>query len=159
MAALAGTQGFALWLLHERWPQERVAVALFTALCFFIGAHGLVLHFARTGQHARRLNALAAGTGAVFAAIALWVAWQLPGPDAAFAGDENRIVSWCIAAAIALYALGPFIQIYQATRHTALSLPRSVPPQLEQLLRARLRRRRTRPRSGSCSRCGSRCSA
>ena len=115
MAVLGGTQGFALWLLYDRWPEDRVAVALFTALCFFVVAHGLVIHFARTGQHAQRLNALAAVTGAVFAAIALWVAWQLPGPNAGYEGDEDRVFSWCVAAAVALYALGPFVQIYQAS--------------------------------------------
>ena len=115
VSALGGLQGFALWLLYEAWPLERRAAALFVALCSFVVVHGLVLHFARTGQHVRRLGALAAATGAVFAAISLWVGWQLPEPGAQFAGDQTRLISWGITAAIALYALGPFLQIHQET--------------------------------------------
>jgi hypothetical protein len=85
------------------------------ALVFFVVLSALVLHFARSGRDGTRLLALAVSTGLVFAVVSLWIGWQLPPKGAGFEGDASRVSTWILASGVALYALGPFLQIYQVT--------------------------------------------
>ena len=123
MATLGGLQGLALWVLVERWPESPHLAAVFTALVYFVTVSALVGHLARTGRNRGRLLALAGGSGLAFGLVALWVGWQLPPEGAAYAGDEARVVTWILAGAIALYMLGPFLQIGQETGHARFPYP------------------------------------
>jgi hypothetical protein len=115
LALVGALQGSALWLLFEWWPDAPQRAAWFAAAACFVSASALVLHMARTGRDRLRLAALAVGIGAAFAGVTLWVAWQLPAAPAPFAGDERRLATWIPASAVALFVLGPFIQIFQAS--------------------------------------------
>jgi len=116
MAALGALQGLALWVLVETWPEEAPRLrALFVGAVFLVVGSALVVHMARTGRHRLRLAATAALAGSVLGAIACWVAWQLPAGDVPYRGDDARVSSWILASGIALYALGPFLQVYQET--------------------------------------------
>ena len=123
MATVGGLQGLALWALVERWPDSPHLAAVFTALVYFVTVSALVGHMARTGRHRARLLALAGGTGLAFGLVALWVGWQLPPVGASYAGDDARVVTWVCAGAIALYALGPFLQIGHATGRARFPYP------------------------------------
>lgn len=124
LAALGALQGLALWALTDNWPEEAPRLrALFTGAVFWIVASALVLHMARTEGQRLRLVLLAAAVGLVFGAVALWVAWQLPGGDVPFQGDDGRVTSWVVASAIALYVLGPFLQVYQETGRLRFPYP------------------------------------
>ena len=123
LAVTGGLQGLAFWLLTDHWPDDPRRAALFVAGTTFLLVSALVLHFARSGVQRARLLALATGTGLVFAAVAGWVGWQLPGADAPHAGDANRVQSFAVAGGIALYALGPFLQIFQASGRLRFPYP------------------------------------
>ena len=82
------------------------------AFAFFVVVSALVLHLARSGCDGARLLVIAASTGFVFASVSLWIGWQLPPQGAAFEGDAFRIYTWIVASGVALYVLGPFLQIY-----------------------------------------------
>jgi hypothetical protein len=115
MAAVGGLQGFALWLIYDGWPSQPGAAATFLAASTFVLVSALVVHFARTAQHTARLVALGGLTGLAFAAVSLWVGWQRVAEGAPMEGDDLRLATWRLAGTIALYALGPFVQILQAT--------------------------------------------
>jgi hypothetical protein len=115
LAGIGLTQGVAFWALVESWPEAHPARALCVALFTFLAIGTAISHFAWTGRHAGRLAALAVGVAAVYAAVAFWVGWQLPRAGEAFQGDDARATSWVLATFITLYALGPFLQIYQAS--------------------------------------------
>jgi hypothetical protein len=123
MGALGALQGLALWAILDPWPRDPRRAALALALVFLVVVAGLVVHFARTGRDRARLLALASATGGLFAAVALWVGWQLPEVDAPFEGDSNRVWTWGLAAGIALYALGPFLQIHQRSGRLRFPYP------------------------------------
>jgi hypothetical protein len=114
MAALGAAQGLALWLIYERWPDAGAPAHLVGAI-WAVVAGGLVLHFARSGDALSRLFAVASGVGLAFGAVAVWVAYQLPGADAQANGDQSRVWTWSLASTLALFVLAPFLQIYQAT--------------------------------------------
>lgn len=124
MTALGALQGLALWALYDHWPEEAPRLrAVFVGVIFFIVVSGLVIHLARSARHQARLGATAGALGLAFGAIALWVSWQLPGSDAPYQGDEARVASWICAAAIALYVLGPFVQIHQESGRLRFPYP------------------------------------
>ena len=114
MALIGGLQGLALYALRVHSP-EGPAQAPFFALVFFIIAAAAVGHFARSGANAARLCVLAAVSGLLFGVVAYGIAAQLPPPDAAFSGDRSRLWTWWVGAALALFVLGPFVQILQTT--------------------------------------------
>lgn len=115
MLALGALQGAALWALKEQWPSEPAVVAAFVAAAFFVVTAGLVVHMAGTGSHHGRLALLALGVGVLFAATSFWVGRQVPQADVAWSGDDARVGTWIAASVIALYVLGPFLQIFQAS--------------------------------------------
>lgn len=115
LAALGAAQGLALWQVHERWPAEQVEPLLVAAI-WAVVASGLVLHLARTGAQRLRLVLLASAVGLAFGAVAWWVAAQLPETTSQAAGDASRVWTWSLASWVALFVLGPFVQIQQATR-------------------------------------------
>src|SRR5688572_11267839 len=114
LAALGALHGLALWLLANQWP-EAWAPSARAAAATFVCVLGLVVHFAWTGADRARLLALALGVGALYAAISWWIGWQIPGPGAPFHGDEARWGSWTLCGGLSLFALGPFLQIYERT--------------------------------------------
>ncbi len=115
MALVGALQGSALCALVEWWPDDPQRAAWFAAAGFLVSVSALVVHMAHTGRDASRLAALALGIGAAFAGVTLWVAGQLPAEGAPFAGDAWRVTSWLPASAVALFVLGPFVQIFQST--------------------------------------------
>jgi len=123
MTALGALQGLALWLLTKGWPDEPRWAAVSAATLYFICAGGLVLHLARSGRDTGRLVGLAIGVGAAFGAIALWIGWQLPPDGVDFDGDDARIFSWAVGASVAIFVLGPFVQIYQRTGRARFPYP------------------------------------
>ncbi len=123
MALVGALQGSALCSLVEWWPDSPQRAAWFAAAGFFVSVSALVLHMARSGRDSSRLAALAVAIGAAFAAVTLWVAGQLPVEGAPFAGDAWRVTSWLLASAVALFVLGPFVQIFQATGRLHFSYP------------------------------------
>ncbi len=123
LAIVGGAQGLALWLLTESWPEGVVWRAWATGALYFIVASGLVLHFARSGHARARLLVLAAATGLAFGAVAVWVGLQLPPEGARSGGDDQRVMTWALGAPIALYVLGPFLQVFQATGRARFPYP------------------------------------
>lgn len=115
LGALGLAQGLAFWLLWKTWPQSQPNLAASSAVLVFVAAGGLVWHFAWTGAHRGRLLALAIAVATLFALVTFWVGWQLPVEETAFKGDGERIPTWGAAALLALYILGPFLQIYQSS--------------------------------------------
>ncbi|NNL67009.1 MAG: DUF4153 domain-containing protein [Myxococcales bacterium] len=115
LALVGAAQGLALWLLVEQWPEAHAARAAAAALLTFLAVSTLVFHFAWTGRERGRLIALAVGVGAVYAAVAGWVGWQVPVDPALHRGDEQRVFTWSLALLVTLYVLGPFLQIFQRT--------------------------------------------
>jgi hypothetical protein len=115
LAALGAAQGLALWQVHARWPEEQVEPLLVAAI-WAVVASGLVLHLARTGARRLRLALLASAVGLAFGAFAWWVAAQLPATTSRAAGDASRVWTWSLASWVALFVLGPSLQIHQATR-------------------------------------------
>lgn len=115
LAAVGAAQGLSLWLLIEQWPEAHAARAAAAALLTFLAVSTLVFHFAWTGRDRGRLIALAVATGALYAAVAGWVGWQVPVDPELHRGDEVRAFTWCAASLVTLYVLGPFLQIFQRT--------------------------------------------
>ena len=116
LAAIGLAQGVVYWLAYRYWPAEGPAGAFAIAPVVFVAVAGTAAQFAWTGRDRRRLTGIAALTGAAFAIVAFWVWWQIPAMGAAtYRGDQSRTSSWWPAALIALYALGPYVQIFQRT--------------------------------------------
>lgn len=124
LTAVGVLQGLALWLLRERWPVAQPGLAAAVAWLVFVIASALVIHFAWTGRDTGRLLALATVTGLVFAAVGGWVGLQLPAAGAPAFGDDTRVRWWAVAAPAALYTLGPFLQVFQATGTRRFPYPR-----------------------------------
>jgi hypothetical protein len=123
MSSIGGVQGLVLWLIVEHWPKELSRAGIAFALVTFLLVSALVLHFARSGEKLRRLVALAAGTAGVFALIALWVGWPFPLTAARYHGDEQRVWTFVFASGIAIYVLGPFVQIFQRSGRRVFPYP------------------------------------
>jgi len=123
LAALGFLQGLAYWLAYRFWPGEPRARAGVVALLYFVTVAGLIVQFAWTGRNRLRLAVLSVALAALFAAVALWVWWQIPGQNAPFAGDDFRKWTWATGAAIALYILLPFIQIFQRSDRASFPYP------------------------------------
>lgn len=115
LASVGAAQGLALWLLEKRWPTTQPALAVAVALLVFIVASALVLHFAWTGRDGGRLVVLATAVGVLFAAVGGWLGAALPSGGAPAFGDETRAWTWALASPAAIYTLGPFLQVFQAT--------------------------------------------
>ena len=115
LALVGAAQGLALWLLVEQWPEAHAARAAAAALLTFLAVSTLVFHFAWTGRDRGRLIARAVGVGAVYAAVAGWVGWQVPVDLVLHRGDEQRVFTWTLALLVTLYVLGPFLQIFHRT--------------------------------------------
>ena len=108
-------QGLVFWSVHTWWPEaEPLRAAAMGAVSFAVVA-GLATQFAWTGRDRVRLLTITGLTGAVFALCAMWVWLQIPPRSAPNAGDGDRVRSWWVAAFVALYALGPYLQVYQRT--------------------------------------------
>jgi hypothetical protein len=90
LTGIGAAQGVAFWLLIESWPEGHAARALFASLLTFLSVATAASHFAWTGRRHVRLLALASATAGVYAAVALWVGWQLPSAGDAFRGDDWR---------------------------------------------------------------------
>lgn len=113
LASIGFVQGVVFWLASAYWPGRGPAGAWVMAAVACAAAGGLVAQFAWTGRDRLRLQLVAGLTGLVFALPTLWVWWQLPPQGVPYQGDEGRAWTWPWAALLALYALGPYLQIYQ----------------------------------------------
>src|SRR5688572_15285913 len=113
LAAIGFVQGLTYWLAYRFWPGEPTAQACVVALLYFVTVAGLIVQFAWTGRDRYRMTIPSVGIAALFAAVALWVWWQIPDKNAPFKGDSFRAWTWTTGANIALYILLPFVQIFQ----------------------------------------------
>ncbi len=113
---LAGTglvQGFVYYLAHEFWPDDPTAVALTVAPVFFVSVAAVIIHLSWTGSDLKRLATVTSVVSAVFAVLAFWVWRQVPGEGALYQNDDAGMPTLILGAAMAVYVLLPFIQIYQ----------------------------------------------
>jgi hypothetical protein len=123
LAGIGAAQGVAFWILVEHWPEAPRTAAICVAVLTFLAVSATIWHFAWTGRDEGRLLRLAAGAGALFGAVGLWVGWQLPRPGEAFEGDAARGFTWIGASLACLYVLGPFFQIHQRTGRLRFPYP------------------------------------
>jgi hypothetical protein len=113
LAAVGLFQGFIYFLAHEFWPDNPSAAALVMAPVFFVSVAVIIIDLSWTGSHIKRLAALAVVPATVFTILAFWVWRQIPGSEAPYRFDDSRIPSLVLGTAVAVYAMLPFIQIYQ----------------------------------------------
>ena len=114
MLAVAGAaQGVAIWLLIETWSEEHAARVVVVAGMSFVSVLSLVLHFAWTGSDTRRVLMVSASTGLVYAAVAGWVGWSMPAAEGLYPGTSEWGFVWFLTSSVTLYALGPFLQVFQ----------------------------------------------
>src|SRR5438034_2645150 len=113
LAAIGFLQGLTYWLAYRFWPSEPTARACVVALLYFVTVSGLIVQLSWTGRDRARITVASAGIAVLFAAVALWVWWQIPDKNAPFKGDDFRAWTWMTGATIALYILLPFVQIFQ----------------------------------------------
>ena len=113
---LTGTglvQGFVYFLAHEFWPDNPTAVAWTVASVFFVSVAAVIIHLSWTGRDIARLVGIASVIPAIFAILAFWVWRQIPVSDTPYQWDDSRAPTLIAGAAVALYVLLPFLQIYQ----------------------------------------------
>jgi hypothetical protein len=115
LAAVGLFQGLVYYLAHEFWPEDPTARALVIAPVFFVSVAAAVVHLSWTGTDIKRLAMQSCGAGLVFALLAIWVWLQIPADDAPYRMDDMRAGTLTAGTVMAVYALLPFLQIYQAT--------------------------------------------
>ena len=113
LAAIGFLQGLTYWLAYRFWPSEPTARACVVALLYFVTVSGLIVQLSWTGRDRSRIAVASAGIAVLFAAVALWVWWQIPDKNAPFKGDDFRAWTWMTGATIALYILLHYVQIFQ----------------------------------------------
>jgi hypothetical protein len=112
-AGIGFFQGLVFWAVVEWWPDEVPAQAPYAAAMAFAAVAGVVGQLTWTARDLLRLSKLAGATGALFSGITFWIWSQQAAQAATYSGDQYRITSWILGSVVALYILGPYIQVYQ----------------------------------------------
>ena len=110
LGAVGLLQGAVLWQVERHWPKEASAQTPWAALAACAIVFGLAYELAWTGRHRLRLIVLSALLAGLYALLSIWVWGQVRD---AHSSDDIRIVSFFLAGTAALYALGPYVQIFQ----------------------------------------------
>lgn len=106
-------QGVFFLIANLYWPAGGFERALMMAFVFFVAVIGLLLQFAWTGENESRLILLTVILGAIFALCTFWVWVHVPPGRGNDRGADARTMTWWLASFVALYIIGPYIQIYQ----------------------------------------------
>lgn len=124
LLAFAGfLQGIATWIVIRIEPREPWEQAFWFGALTWILASGLIFQFASSGDRHTRLARIALVVTVPFALLSYTVVGQLPPKGASYTGDEFRVITWCIAAALAIYILLPYLQIYHRSRRWGFPYP------------------------------------
>ena len=116
-------QGFILWGVIQFWTNDPQAAALLAALAAFASIGGLFLQFASVEAPTSRSAVLSALLAGLFAGVAFWAWFQIPAEEATYAGDKFRAFTLIPAFLIALYALLPFVQIFNESGQVQFPYP------------------------------------
>lgn len=116
MPAVAGAvQGTVYWLVYEYWPESSEARPAVLGLVVLITVFALAIQFVWSGSDHKRFLWVVTPIAVVFALCTVWIQRQIPSEDASYFGDELRMMTWLVAAPMALYVIAPYVQIYQST--------------------------------------------
>lgn len=112
LVLVGALQGVVSWLTAKYWPTEPHAAAVLASILTFTLIFGWTFQLLWRGRHIARLLSVVVSVAAVFALVALWVWWQLPGQNPLYHGDSYRTFTFILASAVAVYVLIPFGQIF-----------------------------------------------
>ena len=105
-------QGITFGVASVVWPDHTHDAFWLYGLVIFTAIAGSVLNFTWDGSKGKSLIIIAGMTGLIFALLACWVAWMLPGSDDRFSGDDTRLFTFVTASIMAVYVLLPYLQIF-----------------------------------------------
>ena len=121
LAGIGLLQGVMAWLVVRIDPQEPFEMALWFGVLTSILSSGLLYQFASSGVDRLGLTRIVASLGIPFGVFTFYVVLQLPPKGAPYEGDAFRLVTWSVAATLALYIILPYLQIFQ--RYGRLTFP------------------------------------
>jgi len=113
LAGIGLLQGVTAWLVVRIEPQEPIEKSFLFGLLAWVLSSGLLYQFASSGRERMRLTTVVTSLGLPFSVFTFYVVLQLPPKGSTYEGDDFRLITWSIAATLALYIILPYLQIFQ----------------------------------------------
>jgi len=113
LAGIGLLQGVTAWLVVRIEPQEPIEKSFLFGLLAWVLSSGLLYQFASSGRERMRLTTVVTSLGLPFSVFTFYVVLQLSPKGSTYEGDDFRLITWSIAATLALYIILPYLQIFQ----------------------------------------------
>ena len=123
LAGIGLLQGVTAWIVGRIDPQEPMGKAFLFGLLAWVLSSGLLYQFASSGRERIRLTNVATTLGLPFSLFTFYVVLQLPPKGSTYDGDGFRLVTWSIAATLALYITLPYLEIFQRSGRPIFPYP------------------------------------